>query len=166
MVTLVIGNGNPVRGDDACGWYVAEHLGEYVDAGQARALACTELTAELAAVVGGADTVVFVEAGYGRAAGTVSCTHLYAEPLQSAVDADEPPTASQVLGLVRRLGGKTPPAYLLTVAGQSFGGKGLSESARRGCEQALRRIKELVIQQDGVVLRSGGIPISEMYGYA
>jgi len=165
MVTLVIGYGNPLRGDDACGWYVAEHLSEHLG-GDARAVACAELTPEMAHLLRGAGLVVFVEAGYGRAPGAVGCTRLYAEPLQSAADADEPPTPSQVLGLVRRLGGKAPPAYLLTVAGQSFGGKGLSAAARRGCEQALRRIKELVLQQGGVVLRSGGIPISEMYGYA
>src|SRR5271166_6728975 len=59
--TLIIGYGNPLRGDDGLGWQVASELAKCVDA-LISVLAVQQLTPELAEPVSDADLVIFVDA--------------------------------------------------------------------------------------------------------
>jgi len=168
MRTLIIGFGNPLRGDDGVGWYVAAHAAEHLNGAHVRTVACSELLAGLADVVREADLVVFVEAGYGATGGEVMCT-----PVQPESHVRAPKSAAvspeQLLAMARRDDGgcRWPAAFLLTVTGSSFGpGDGLSPAVRHACPAVLKRIASLVLQQGGAVLTSHGVPVREMYGYA
>lgn len=60
--TLIIGYGNPLRGDDGVGWYVAQRLALIMPATVARVLACHQLTPDLAEPVSQARQVIFIDA--------------------------------------------------------------------------------------------------------
>jgi len=59
---LVIGYGNPLRGDDGAGWSAAELLAEDPRAAGAQVVICHQLTPELAEDVSRADLVVLIDA--------------------------------------------------------------------------------------------------------
>ena len=59
---LIIGYGNPLRGDDGVGWRVAEAAGTALPEGAATVLAVHQLTPELSAPISRAGRVVFVDA--------------------------------------------------------------------------------------------------------
>lgn len=59
---LVVGYGNPLRGDDGLGWHAAHQLQQASLAADTMVLACHQLTPELAAPVGAAALVVFIDA--------------------------------------------------------------------------------------------------------
>lgn len=60
--TLIIGYGNPLRGDDGVGWHVAQHLAAIMPATVACVRACHQLTPDLAEPVSQARRVIFIDA--------------------------------------------------------------------------------------------------------
>jgi len=70
---LVIGIGNPLRGDDGIGWHVVRALclAPYESDVGLRTHVCHQLTPELAAVVAGVERVVFVDAAMDVVPGRV-----------------------------------------------------------------------------------------------
>jgi hydrogenase maturation protease len=62
--TLVIGYGNPLRGDDGLGWQVADCLAKVVADEKTKILAVHQLTPELAEPISNSDLVIFVDASY------------------------------------------------------------------------------------------------------
>ena len=114
-MTLVIGFGNPLRGDDAAGLSVA------MAAGLAHAdlavLTPHQLVPELAAEVAAADVVIFVDASINVPPGDVRC--------QSIVDAsdgrlDHVLSPAALVGLARAAFGRAPRAWLVEVGAGSF----------------------------------------------
>jgi hydrogenase maturation protease len=69
LATLVVGYGNPLRGDDGVGWRVVEKL-VGVAKGAVTGLAVHQLTPELAEQISEADLVIFVDASYEGEPGT------------------------------------------------------------------------------------------------
>jgi hydrogenase maturation protease len=174
MRTLIIGTGNPLRADDGIGWAVAAQLAEHPETPEARAIACGQLIPEWAAVLEHVDLIIFVESAYGSPAGVVTCTALYPEPTPkrpaghgAAPDKLDKVTPGQLLGLARRAYGDVPLAFVLTVTGEFFGhSEGLSPPVQRACPKVVRCINDLILQYGGVTLKSCGVPVTEMYGYA
>src|SRR5690242_12833541 len=74
---LVIGYGNPLRGDDGVGWHAAEALAkslqdeERVPAERVMVLACHQLTLELAEPLSRVERVIFIDACDGPPPGSV-----------------------------------------------------------------------------------------------
>ena len=68
---LVIGVGNPLRGDDGLGWHAAEHLRERLVELHATVTSCHQLIPELAEPVSRAERVIFIDARVGPTPGTV-----------------------------------------------------------------------------------------------
>ncbi|MCL4804536.1 MAG: hydrogenase maturation protease, partial [Anaerolineae bacterium] len=66
---LVIGYGNPLRGDDGVGWRVVEALEESLSASSL--IAVHQLTPELAGTISEVGQVVFVDATAGNSPGEV-----------------------------------------------------------------------------------------------
>src|SRR5688500_920322 len=62
---LVIGYGNPLRGDDGFGWQIAQQLAGLLIDESVTVLAVQQLTPELAEAVGRASLVMFVDAHAG-----------------------------------------------------------------------------------------------------
>lgn len=60
--TLIIGYGNPLRGDDGLGWHVAQRLAAVLPQHRARIEVCHQLTPELAEPISRADLVIFIDA--------------------------------------------------------------------------------------------------------
>jgi hydrogenase maturation protease len=140
---LLIGLGNPLRGDDGLG---AEVIRQIVAAGwDVEAVAVPQLTPEWAEAIGAVPIVVFVDAACGPHAGSVACCHLKPTPLVGAPVLTHHWLPSTVLALADVLYGRCPPAYLVTVTGARFDmGTGLSDIVDAAIGEVLRVVWRLV----------------------
>ncbi len=125
MRTLVIGYGNPLRGDDALGWRAAEYIVMLRDTEKCPPVAVEtfhQLTPEAAASIAGADLVIFLDACVPSAQnppGSVSFEEIEAGlPCPGALDHHM--TAQQALAYAAVLFDAHPRAFAGTVAAQSF----------------------------------------------
>ncbi len=148
LVALVIGIGNPLRGDDGVGWQVAHQIYQSVG-NKVRVQTCHQLVPELAAEVCQADLVVFVDARAAEPAGSVSCEPV--SPLPS------PPltfshhfSPAALLALAQHFFGKVPKAFLVSINGTDFGYReGLSPKVATAVPQAVALITQL-LHSEGV----------------
>jgi hydrogenase maturation protease len=117
--TLIIGYGNPLRGDDGLGWHAAETLAAVLQNVPAEVMTCHQLTPELAERISGADLVVFIDAGRQAPAGKI-----FSRPVSP--DEAPPPalshelTPATLIAWTQRLYQTCPEAILFSVAGSSF----------------------------------------------
>jgi hydrogenase maturation protease len=115
---LVIGYGNPLRGDDGLGWHAVERLGEMVFQG-VEVLACHQLTPELAQPIGEAELVLFIDASVEGEPGTLVCKPVELTTLPpSSLTHEVHPAA--LLALAQALYGTCPRAFLFSITGDSF----------------------------------------------
>jgi hydrogenase maturation protease len=139
---LVIGYGNPLRGDDALGPYLVEKIAG-LQLPMVHTKAVHQLLPELAAEIANHTHVILIDAHDGPLPGGVVITSL--EPSQTSVSFCHRVDAEDLLGLSRTLYGRKPTAQLLKVAGENFElREGLSEVAKRNASEALRRIVESI----------------------
>lgn len=112
---LVIGFGNPLRGDDGAGWRVAELLCDDPRAAGARVLARHQLTPELAEDVAKARLLVLVDASAEpNRAGEISSSPLQSRPRSGALYSHHVDPAG-LLELATALYGQAPPAVQVSV---------------------------------------------------
>ena len=116
---LVVGYGNPLRGDDAAGPRVAELLAADGRISGARIEARHQLTPELAADVAAARLVVLVDAreNEGGVAGEIRVEQVAdrRRPLGSHVV-----DASALVELAEQLYGHAPPVVVISVSAERF----------------------------------------------
>jgi hydrogenase maturation protease len=118
-MTLLIGYGNPLRGDDALGWLVAQHLLASGPPPHLDVIAAHELTPELAEPISQATRVLFVDARADSQPGLLTWRIvLPAAQASPALTHQLGPGA--LLALARLLYGRCPQAWLYTVGGASF----------------------------------------------
>ena len=136
---LVLGVGNPSRGDDALGSLfverAAEALGPEVRAGQVEFLTDYQLQIEHALDLEGRRRVVFVDASVHAAP-----PYQYApvEPYRDESFSSHALSPAAVLDTHRSVVGTPPPAWVLGIRGESFElGEGLSPGASANLEAAL-----------------------------
>jgi hydrogenase maturation protease len=118
---LLIGYGNPLRGDDAIGWHVADAVRAHPRGSTVRVISAFQLTPELAEDVAGAARVVFVDAACDAPAGSVtaSALALHGEPAVGHTQHQCHPAT--LLGLARSVYGTGPAAaWLLTIGASEF----------------------------------------------
>jgi hydrogenase maturation protease len=116
--TLVVGYGNPLRGDDALGWRVVEKL-VGVTNGAVTGLAVHQLTPELAEQVSEADLVIFVDASYeGEPGGWQSSPIRLTSTAAQAVGHHFTP--ENLLNYVKAVYQAEPVAIMISVAAGSF----------------------------------------------
>ncbi|MGD1012483.1 MAG: hydrogenase maturation protease [Acidimicrobiales bacterium] len=112
---LVIGYGNPLRGDDGAGWRAAELLALDPRLQGATVLARHQLTPELAEDVSQATLLVLVDASEEPGtAGRVSTARVTATPTSGPVFTHHVDAAGLVQ-LAATLFGQSPPAVQVTV---------------------------------------------------
>jgi hydrogenase maturation protease len=70
---LIIGFGNPLRGDDGFGWHAAQRLCERLGSPDVQVIACHQLTPELAEDIGAAERVLFIDAARDLPSGEIRC---------------------------------------------------------------------------------------------
>ena len=133
---LVLAAGNPSRGDDGAGPWLAARLAEEAPAG-VEILEDFQFQVEHALDLAGRRAVLFVDAARPGAADGGLC-------LAPLAPADAPPVLShalspaQLLAVAQRLGQPLPAAWLLAVEGAEFGlGRGFGAAMQARLPQAL-----------------------------
>lgn len=119
MKILVIGWGNPLRGDDGAGWRAAEMVGGALEGHDVTVRVGHQLMPELAEDIAGAGFVVFIDAACDNGPGEVRVERVEPDRAPSAAFSHQlsPPA---LLGMAERLYGRRPEARLFTVGARSF----------------------------------------------
>lgn len=120
---LIIGYGNPLRGDDGLGWHIASTLAEknsqQTTTSPLRVLPRHQLTPELAEPISQAIFVIFIDARLGETPGQIQSLMLTPQASTDAFTHHVDPAS--LLLLAQSLYGSCPPAALLSITGDSFG---------------------------------------------
>ncbi len=148
MLTLVIGYGSPIRGDDAVGPLLADLIAGAIEQGtwpaatevQARHI----LTAELVADLHRAERVIFIDAAADGTPGEVRTRRLEPDPSAPSTMAHfhDP---RELLAWCEGLYGAAPEAWLVTIAGAAwdYGHFDLSPAAQAALHPALAELRAL-----------------------
>jgi hydrogenase maturation protease len=143
---LIIGYGNPLRGDDGVGWRVVEALEGLVPEGAT--IAVHQLMPELAEPISRAEVVVFVDAAAEGKPGEVNSFALGEDAgCQPALQSigSHLTTPDALLAMARELFGRCPPAYMVTIAEESFElSEALSPAVEAAVPKAVAQIVRLV----------------------
>lgn len=145
--TLIVGFGNPLRGDDGVGWAAAEQLESRLSDPGLRILACHQLTPELAEDAARVDRLVLIDASSKAAAGSVVVEKLEPSELPSgSLSHHLRPT--DLLDSARQLYGSCPEAWIVSIGGESFEhGDALSAPVAAALPEAIARAESLVKQE-------------------
>ena len=114
---LIIGFGNPLRGDDSVGWRAAEELENKLSGSGVAVITRHQLTPELADTVSRSTVVFILDAQYG-VPGTVTCSRVRPQAPSDAFSHQLSPGA--LLGLAQELYGQAPLAFTLSICGKWF----------------------------------------------
>jgi hydrogenase maturation protease len=143
--TLIIGYGNPLRGDDGIGWQAARQLAAILQKPDLEIMTCHQLTLELAEGVSRARLVLFVDAEQSHPPGKLSCRVIKPEgALPGAFSHHLKP--ENLLAWAEKLYGRSPDALMFSVAGQSFApGEELSAPVAAVLPELIERICNMVV---------------------
>ncbi|GAB4529757.1 MAG: hydrogenase maturation protease [Anaerolineales bacterium] len=116
---LVIGIGNPLRGDDRLGWEAVAQLRQHAGRQAAELLCVQQLSMDLVETVAQATRVLFIDARAGEPTGQLEAEILAADSCLGGYDSHffEPTT---LLAVVQALYGAHPPATLLSLRSVHF----------------------------------------------
>ncbi|MCU0255539.1 MAG: hydrogenase maturation protease [Vicinamibacterales bacterium] len=150
---LVVGYGNPARGDDGLGPALADRLealaleGVTVDADY-------QLSVEHAALAAEHDVVVFADA---TSRGDRAFSFAPLAPTGDTAFCEHAVTPAQVLGLAASCFGATPAGYVLGIRGHALDGfdEGLTPEARAGLEAALGHLVRFIETTRGETVDGG-----------
>ena len=127
---LIIGYGNPLRGDDGFGYRAAERI--------PGAIAVHQLTPELMDPIARADRVLFLDAAVEGIPGEIRRRRI--QPRGGEAAFTHHATPESLLAGALTLYGRAPDAELITVTGANFS---LSDELSPAVERALADIPEL-----------------------
>jgi len=140
---LIVGYGNPLRGDDGLGWTVAAELFRQNQSQEFEVLPCHQLTPELASNMQAVEVVVFVDCARDGVPGEFRCIEVQPEADPSAFTHDLTPAG--LLSLTCELFGVCPRTYLLSICGARFGtGESLSPEVARSLPQLKKALGQLM----------------------
>ena len=143
---LVIGYGNPLRGDDGVGWRVAEEAAAVLPDPPVTILTVQLLTPELADPISRSDLLILIDAAADGPPGEVRCFPIAAGSAAAASLAigTHEVTLDRLLGMAQELFGHCPPAYMITIAGESFEvSEALTPAVEAATAEALARVLEM-----------------------
>ncbi len=124
---LIIGYGNPLRGDDALGWRVTQRLRDLVTDPEVEILTLHQLLPELMDTLSRAERAIFIDAAAEGSPGEVVERAL--TPAVTAASFTHAATPEALLTGARLLYGSAPEGAMISVAGADFSlGAGLSEA--------------------------------------
>lgn len=142
--TLVIGYGNPLRGDDGVGWVLAEELEKKYSLPQVECQMSIQLVPEMAARFGEFDQVLFIDAAVSGNPGYISINEVKKgqateKPLNHEFDFDE------MVSFAEMFHPKIPKLTLFTVTGSDFSfGAGLSDDVVASIPEAMSVLENLI----------------------
>jgi hydrogenase maturation protease len=141
---LILGWGNPLRGDDGVAWRAAEQIGRALEGSEATVRVAHQLLPEFAAEIDEADVVIFVDAACDNGPfGKVRFDRVEPRCSESAAFSHQmdPPA---LLGMAQALYGSHAEAYFFTVSGRSFAyGEELSPEVQAALPELLARIRSV-----------------------
>jgi hydrogenase maturation protease len=147
---VVIGFGNPLRGDDSFGMQAVERLKAEVTGEQIQFIECQQLIPELAECVSKAELVLFVDADMDGVAGTTHSHRILPAETRRNDSLVHHLDPSALLGLSEALYHRVPEAMLMTVTGECFGyGSRLSPEVAKALPGVVEHIKELIFSRSG-----------------
>ena len=153
---LVIGYGNPLRGDDAFGWHVAHRLVEWADHESIHVLAVHQLTPELAEPASKAELVIFIDASHQGEPGTWRCEEIGPE-VGLANSLAHHFTPASLLAYASIIFNVSPRAQLIAFSAESFD---CGEALTHRAEAALGEVLQHVLEQIRTTRRSPTKPIT------
>jgi len=140
---LIIGYGNPLRGDDAFGWRVTERLRGLIADPEVEILTVHQLTPELMDPISSATLAIFVDACGGGEAGALIERRI--EPRTAAAAFTHHATPEALVAGARALYGRAAEAVMISVAGADFSlGAELSEPVQRHLDEAVSVMLRLI----------------------
>jgi len=136
---LIIGYGNPLRGDDALGWRVTERLRELVQSPEIEILTLHQLMPELMETLSEAELAIFVDAGEGAPPGELTERLIEAGIAAGAFTHHATPEA--LLAGARSLYGRAAEGVLFTVTAADFSlGAELSPAVSARVDELVERV--------------------------
>jgi hydrogenase maturation protease len=146
---LIVGYGNPLRGDDGLGWEAAARLAGTLSDPAIEIRAVHQLTPDLAEAASRAETVIFIDASCDNGAedennqnGVIS--RRIAPNSFSPQAFSHQLTPEVVLGMAQALYGAAPKGFLVTLPGRSFEfGEGLSPAISAALTALIDRVSEI-----------------------
>lgn len=158
--TLVLGYGNPLRGDDGAGAAVIERLQRPSPLPEAEGAAATspltkaeevglltahQLMPEHVDELVQADHVIFVDASVEVPAGEVRARTVVADTTGEAATTAHHMTPAVLLGLCEAMYARAPAATTIAIGVEAMGyGEALSPTVDRAVDQAVRHIREML----------------------
>jgi hydrogenase maturation protease len=149
--TLIIGYGNPLRGDDGVGPRAAELLADgggaipspLPDGAQVRV--CHQLTIELAPQIAGADRLILIDALATGEPGSIQ-QYILTPAIPESASLTHHIDAQGLLSAAQLLYGHAPETMLFTVSGGSFDcGETLTPVVAAALPDLLARIRQAVL---------------------
>ena len=116
---LIVGYGNPLRGDDAFGWRVAERLMELAPDPSVEILRLHQLTPELMEPLSQADLAIFIDAAATGEPGELVERRIEGAAASGAAFTHHA-TPEALLAGAGVLYGRAPEAVMISVAGADF----------------------------------------------
>lgn len=140
---LIIGFGNPLRGDDGVGWQAAERLERSLRS-RVEVLTCHQLTPELSDPIAHSGLTIFIDACATTPAGQVDCQAVSATQ-QTSHSLNHSTSPAALLRSAHTIFGHAPQAFVITVGGESFGySEKLSPAVAGALNDVVERVKELI----------------------
>jgi hydrogenase maturation protease len=139
---MVVGYGNPLRGDDGVGWVAAQKIAQTVDPALVAALGMQQLTPEMAEPISRMDLVIFIDAAQESEPGQIHSVSVGPGPaVATPASITHELTPQRLLRMARSLYGRWPQAYLFTVSGADFGfSQHLSDEVEQACERLVKEV--------------------------
>lgn len=141
---LIIGYGNPLRGDDGLGWHAAQQLADRICREDVDIVTCHQLTPELAEAVSQADLAFFIDAACEGHPGTLRCEEI--QPNESSnVDFTHHFDIPALLACANILYGSYPRAVLCSITAESFDlTENLSDAVQAALPSLVQRVLTLI----------------------
>jgi hydrogenase maturation protease len=140
---LIIGYGNPLRGDDAVGWQAAERLRECLPDERIEIVTSHQLTPEMADPISRAHMVIFIDADCDNREGEIAFRTVEADRSASELFSHQL-TPEVLLGVACRLYGGSAKGVLISMGVGSFEyGAELSEAVRTALPALLERVQKV-----------------------
>lgn len=142
---LVIGYGNPLRGDDGLGRVIGERIAETARPEAIDVIVAHQLTPELAEPVSRADLVIFVDAAVDVPAGRIKVVPVIADAMEAPGTLAHHCGPAQLLAAAQHLYGHGPEAWAISVGGARWDyAESLSPAVERLVPRLLHYIELLI----------------------
>ncbi len=139
---LIIGYGNPLRGDDALGWRVTERLRELIHDSEIEVLTLHQLMPELMEPLSAAELAIFVDAGEGPKPGEITERTVEAR-LAPGTAFTHYATPEALLAGARARYGRAAEGVRFSIAAADFSlGAELSPAIGAHVEEVVERIRQ------------------------